>query len=187
MAWRISSARCFFSSTLRARLVSGLSCSLRHHIPNRLRKNSCKARPIQDADVRELWVLGRSFLMSTRHFLIRTEAGSSGRLSGQGLLFRRLRLVVFDDLGVFFRTGVGRIVLFSDGFVSLFLAVMMGTVVEAVCMGSAGSSMVCRLGPGTFLSANYASSDRWGSCCQPRWCGTRRGERDGVGCSCCIH
>ena len=154
MAWRISSARCFFSSALRARLVSGLSCSFRHHIPNRLRKNSCMARPIQDADVRELWVLGRSFLMSTRHFLIRMEAGSSGRLSGQGLLFRRLRLFVFDDLGVFFRTGVGGIVLFSDGFVSLFLAVMMGTVVEAVCMGSAGSSMVCRLGPGTFLLTN---------------------------------
>ena len=101
--------------------------------------------------------------MSTRHFLILMEAGSSDWLSGQYLLFRRLLLVVLDDLGVSFQTGVGRIVFFSDDFVSLLLAVMMGIVVGAVCMGSAESSMVCRLGPGTFLSANYASSDRRGS------------------------
>ena len=106
---------------------------------------------MQDADVRELWVFGRSFLMSTRHFLIRMEAGSSDWLSGQDLLFRRLRLVVLDDFGVSFQTGVGRIVFFSDDFVSLLLAVMMGIVVGAVCMGSAESSMMCRLGPGHVL------------------------------------
>ena len=151
VAWLISSARCFFNSALRARLVSGLSYLFRHHIPNRLRKDSCRARPMRDVDVCELWVLGRSLLISTRHFLIRIEAGSSDRMLERVLLFRRLRLDVFGEPGVFFQVGVGGVVLSSGGCVFLLSTVMVGTVAGAVCMGLARSSMVCRVGKVRFV------------------------------------
>ena len=125
----ISSTRCFFSSTLRARLVSGLSYLFRHHIPNRLRNESCRARPMRDVDVCVLWVSGRSILISTRHFL-------------------RLCLGVFGEPGVFFPVEMGGVVLSSGCCVSRLLTVMVGTVVGAVRIGSAKFSMVCRLGKG---------------------------------------
>ena len=148
VAWLISSARCFFSSALRARLVSGLSYLFRHHIPNRLRKDSCRARPMRDVDVCVLWFSGRSLLMSTRHFLICKEAGSSSRVLGRGFLFLGLYLGVFGEPGVLFPAEMGGAVLSSGFCVANLPTVMVGTVVGAVCMGSARLSMVCRVGKG---------------------------------------
>ena len=98
-------------------------------------------------DVAE-WFSGRPFLMSTRHLLICTEAGSNGRVLGRGFLFLGLYLGVFGEPGVLFPVEMGVVVLSSGCCVSRLPTVMVGTVVGAVCMGSARPSMVCRMGKG---------------------------------------
>ena len=84
---------------------------------------------MRDVDVCVLWVSGRSLSISTRHFL-------------------RLCLGVFGEPGVFFLVEMNGVVLSSDCCVALLFTVMVGTVVGAVCMGLAKSSMVCRVGKG---------------------------------------
>ena len=109
--------------------MSGSLYLFRHHIPNRLRNESRRAKPMRDVGVCALFS-GRSLLMSTRHLLICMEAGSNGRVLGRSFLF----------LGLY----LGALVLRAPNLPT----VMVGTVVGAVCMGSAGLSIVCRVGKG---------------------------------------
>ena len=87
-------------------------------------------------------------LMSTRHFLIRTEAGSYVLVLGRCFLFLRLYPGVLVEPGDLFSAGVVGVALFSVSVVSIIPTVMVGTVVGAVCMGSARLSIVCRVGKG---------------------------------------
>ena len=92
--------------------------------------------------------------MSTRHLLIRTEAGLVVRLLGRCFLSLRLYLGVFGVRGDWFSlwdllpTGVVGAALSFVFSISIIPTVMVGTVVGAVCMGSAGFSIVCRMGKG---------------------------------------
>ena len=95
-----------------------------------------------------VWFFRRSLFMSTRHFLIRVQAGSYIRALGRFFLFLRLYPGVFVEPCDMFSAEVIGVALFSVSFVSIIPTVMVGTVVGAVCMGSARSSMVCRVGKG---------------------------------------
>ena len=94
MAWFISSARWFRSSALRARLVSESLYAMSHPAPYRLRKKSWRAKPMRDVGMCGLWFFRGSLCRSTRHFLIRTWAGSYICVSGAFLFFLRLYLGV---------------------------------------------------------------------------------------------
>ena len=124
-----------------------------HPAPNRLRKKSRRAKPMRDVGMCELWdvavwFFGRPLFMSTRHFLIRVQAGSYIRALGRFFLFLRLYPGAFVEPCDMFSAEVIGVALFSVSFVSIIPTVMVGTVVGAVCMGSVRPSMVCRVGKG---------------------------------------
>ena len=106
MAWLISSARWFRSSTLRARLVSESLYTMSHPAPYRLRRKSWRAKPTRDVGMCGLWFFRGSLCKSTRHFLIRTWAGSYICVSGAFLFFLRLYLGVRVEPGA--PSAVGR-------------------------------------------------------------------------------
>ena len=141
MAHSISSARWLRNFALRALLRTGLLYALSHSAPYRLRIKSRRAKPRGDFGLYVLRYVveltsGRPLPMSTRHLLIRTEAGSSVRLLG-----------LFSSVLRF----------------SLVFTVVVGIVVCAVRMGSAGFSILCMCVPGggdsSFLI--YPATLRW--------------------------
>ena len=83
--------------------------------------------------------------MSTRHLLICTEAGSNIRVLGRSFLFLRLYLGVLVEPGDLFPAGIVGAALSSVFSIANVPTVMVGTVVGAVCMGLARSSMMCRV------------------------------------------